>query len=587
MRLAIGTGILLLTATLAQAEIAGHEIRLSQSTAVAKADTQDSGASSSLPVISGEGIGAFLAGRQAKLDGDTAVASSYFARALAEDPDNEWLVRRSFLLDVAAGRIDRALPLAQRVLNRYEQSPVANLVISTDHIVNKRYGKAEALVDKASARGSMQLLAPLFRAWAAYGSDDVKRALARLKPLEKKKSFAPFHAYHKAMLLGASGDPAGALDALDALPDGVSLDLRSRLVYAALLEKRDGPDAAMAYLKGLTARYGENPVLRAYLYHGRPIAEAFPVTTATDGLAEALYGAASALSRESVSDVSMIYLRLALYVKPDMDVAQALLGDMLEEDGHWEEAIAAFGAISDDSPYKWAARIRSAWALDSVGRTDEAAVILREMSKERPDNLTTLATLADMLRGHKRFEEAAKVYAETIERMETPGARHWSIFYAHGIALERTGRWEEGEKSLIKALELNPDQPLVMNYLGYSWADKKIRLPEAVAMIQKAVDLRPADGYVVDSLGWAYYQKGDYETAVRHLERAAELRPEDPVINDHLGDAYWHVGRRMESCFQWRHALALDPDEETVPVIRAKMSKGLEPGAKDFRGCRF
>lgn len=537
--------------------------------------------------LTGEGIGAYLAGRQARKDGDTTAAAHYYAIALAADPDNEHLARRAFVLDVSEGLFERAVPLANRVLAKDDTAPVANLTIAVDDLKQGRYGKSEARVARSAKRGAMRLVGPLLRAWAAYGAGDVKGALSRLDTLEDNETFKPFEMYHRALLNGAAGDAKAALAAMDSLPDSVRLDLRTRLVYAALVEKRDGPEAARAYLKGLTARYGEDPVLRVYLSGERPIADAFPVHNAQDGAAEALYGAASALARDSVNDVSLVYLRLALHMRPDLDIGYALLGEMQEDSGRWDAAMAAYGQIDETSPYKWGSNIRIAWALDTLGRTDEAIALLRSMADKRKQNVTTLATLADVLRGHRRFDEAADVYAEAIGRIKNPGAQHWSLYYARGIALERMQRWQQAESDLKKALELKPNQPLVMNYLGYSWADQGVNLEKAVAMIQKAVDLRPTDGYIVDSLGWAYFRKGDYDNAVKQLERAAELRPDDPTINDHLGDALWHVGRQRESCFQWRHALRLDPEEPDAKRIEEKLDNGLSGGAKGFRGCSF
>lgn len=589
-KICIGTGsVLLLAASLTpetQARI--DEAReMASDQKLAKVQTSGTTGQSDFNFMSGQAIGSFLAGRQARKDGDTSAAASYFSRVLAEDPDNRWIARRSFLLDVSDGQLERAMPLAERVISENERAPIAQLLSASNHLKHQRFSKTEAMIKKAGTRGAMQLIGPLMQAWAGFGSGDMKRAIARLKPLERKVSFTPFVAYHKALLLGASGDAVGALEALDALPKNMSLDLRERLVYAALLEKRDGAEAASAYLKGLTARYGEDPVLRAYLHHGRPISAAFPVKTAQDGMAEAFYGAASALSRDSVEDVTRIYVHLALFLKPELDVAHALLGDMHDEKGHWSKAIAAYEAIEADSPYKWAAKVRIAWALNSLEQTDEAEKLLRQMADERPDNISTLATLADMQRGHSRFGEAAKVYKEAVDRIGSPEARHWSIYYALGIALERSKQWEAAEAALLKALEMNPDQPLVMNYLGYSWADKGVKLGEAVAMVRKAVDLRPADGYVIDSLGWAHFRRGEFNDALKHLERATELRPEDPVINEHLGDVYWKVGRRLESCFQWRHALSLEPDEHQIPILKAKMAKGLDDDVQGFSGCKF
>jgi len=582
---ASGLGILLLSANVVAVQAA--EPAKSGEPRVAVANDKPTRREKIDYTISGPGIGAFLAGRQAKMDGNTRIAADYYARAVAEDPDNYWLARRSFIINVGDGRLPESLVQAERVLQHYDRAPIANLVTAVDHLTNQRFGKAEALVARVMKGGGMRQIGPPIRAWAAFGAGDTEGALQRLSPLESRKAQNHFRLYQKVLLLGASGDAAGAIAAFDEMVGTARIDLRTRLIYGALLKQRDGAEAAQAYLTGLTARYGEDPVLKIYLSGAQDIADAFPVKTATDGIAEALYATARALSADSINDVSRIYLQMALFARPDLDVAQSLLGNMLEDAGHKDEAIAAYQAIADDSPYKWSARISIAWALDAQDRTEEAAALLRQMADERPDNVTTLATLADIYRGHRRFADAAKVYEEAVSRISDPGPRHWSIYYALGIAQERSKLWTEAEANLLRALELSPNQPLVMNYLGYSWADQGVKLDDAVAMLQKAVDLRPTDGYVIDSLGWVHYRAGNFKEAVTHLERATELRPEDPTINDHLGDVYWHVGRRLESCFQWRHAMSLDPDEDQIAQIQAKLDHGPEGKGSGFRGCTF
>ena len=128
------------------------------------------------------------------------------------------------------------------------------------------------------------------------------------------------------------------------------------------------------------------------------------------------------------------------------------------------------------------------------------------------------------------------------------------MFYFRGICYERSKQWPQAEADLKKALQLYPDQPLVLNYLGYSWIDQGVNLDEGMNMIRRAVEQRPDDGYIVNSLGWANFRIGNYDEAVKELERAVELKPDDPTINDHLGDAYWRVGRVLEARFQWSHA---------------------------------
>jgi Flp pilus assembly protein TadD len=193
----------------------------------------------------------------------------------------------------------------------------------------------------------------------------------------------------------------------------------------------------------------------------------------------------------------------------------------------------------------------------------------------RPDRFEPLFRLGNMLRAKERFEEAAAAYDRAIERVAEPRREHWTIFYFRGITRERTESWELAEADFLKALELEPEQPFVMNYLAYSWIEKELHLDRAKGMLVRAVELRPDDGYIVDSLGWVYFRLSEYDKGVTYLERAVELRPQDPVINDHLGDAYWRVGRHQEARFQWRRALSLGPEEAEALTIEKKIDSGL------------
>lgn len=301
-----------------------------------------------------------------------------------------------------------------------------------------------------------------------------------------------------------------------------------------------------------------------------------PPASPEAGVAKALYGAASYLAQERAPDLPIVYLQLALHFSPDFAVARTLLADLFEFSRRWDDAIRAYAKVPSDSVLHRQAQIRIAVNLDRLDRTDEAVARLRRLIRQDEDDLDALIALADMLRVRDRFEEAVEVYDRAVAAAEPVGDEHWSLFYARGVALERSERWPEAERDFLKSLSLSPDQPLTLNYLGYSWLDQDMNISEAMRLIEKAVDLRPDDGYIVDSLGWGYYKRGDYQRAVAELERAVELQPDDPVINEHLGDAYWQVGRYLEARFQWRHALSLDPLEETVPIIENKLRYGPE-----------
>jgi tetratricopeptide (TPR) repeat protein len=258
-----------------------------------------------------------------------------------------------------------------------------------------------------------------------------------------------------------------------------------------------------------------------------------------------------------------------------------LLAEVLESEQRYEDAIAAYELVPRESAYYWNARIRIASNMTNLDRIDETVSLLRGMAAERPDDTSALLTVARVLRSQDRFQETIATYDEILKRIRVHtdelGKQHWVLLYERGVAHERAKQWPAAEADFLEALELRPDEPRVLNYLGYSWIDQGVNLDRAREMIEKAVSKRPNDGYVVDSLGWVFYRLGKYDEAVKHLERAVELRPQDPIINDHLGDAYWRAGRKLEARFQWSHALDLGAEEDLIPEIRAKQVNGLGP----------
>jgi tetratricopeptide (TPR) repeat protein len=293
-----------------------------------------------------------------------------------------------------------------------------------------------------------------------------------------------------------------------------------------------------------------------------------------------LYGLGAALARQGGEDLGLIYLQFALYLTPQHPLALLSLADLFETLKKPELAIEVYERVPESSPLKRNAEIQLGLNLDQLDRTDEAREHLEALVKDDPEDLDAVIALGNVLRGRKQFEEAAKVYTQGIDSLEKPERRNWMIYYFRGICYERSKDWPKAEADFKKALELYPDQPHVLNYLGYSWVDQGVNLEQGIEMIRRAVQLRPDDGYIVDSLGWAHYRLGRFEEAVDELERAIELKPDDPVINDHLGDAYWMVGRKLEALFQWSHARDLKPEPDDLVKIEAKLKNGLQIPAK-------
>ena len=299
------------------------------------------------------------------------------------------------------------------------------------------------------------------------------------------------------------------------------------------------------------------------------------VTTPQEGGAEVLYGIGSALGRRGEDDPGLVYLQLALYLTPNHPLSLLSLAEVYEQLKKPQLAIKIYEQVPQDSALRRNAEIQLATALDSLDRTDEAKKRLEKLIAERPNDLEAIMALGNIVRARKQYGECAKAYGRGIATVGTPERSHWPLYYFRGICYEREKQWDKAETDLQMALKLYPDQPHVLNYLGYSWIDQGINLEDGMRMIKRAVEQRPEDGYIVDSLGWVHFRLGNFEEAMKQLERAVELKPDDPTINDHLGDVYWRLGRTIEAQFQWSHARDLKPEPDELAKIQEKLKSGL------------
>ena len=520
----------------------------------------------------------YLSARHARHQKDTATAARLYKQLLDEAPENPRLMQAAFLAMLSDGQVEDAFAIAGKITKANPRAGLANIVTAIKHINKDDFVAAEKSLSKATRSRFNGLLVPMTEAWTRVGQDKFDGGLKALKSLRKKKTYRLFHSFHLAVI----NDLAGRAEPADAayqktMSDRNGSQLRTVELYGNFLERQGRrEDARKLYAEYLKFDY-DNPLIVEVDARAAKGNEAKPeIVNATDGTAEAFYGAAAALVPENALDFAQLYVQLALALKPDFPAAQSLLGGIHERQRRWAEANTVYSGINEKSAYGWNARIRKAANLDRLKKTDEAAEVLRKLASDYPARIDALVTLGDILRARKKFAEAGKVYTVALSRIPEPRTQDWTLYYSRGISFERTNRWEEAEKDFLKALDLRPDQPLVLNYLGYSWIEKGMHLKKAQGMIEKAVKLRPQDGYIVDSLGWVLYILKDYKEAVIKLERAVALRPEDPIINSHLGDALWRFGRRLEAEFQWRHSMVLNPTEELMKKLKLKIEKGLD-----------
>ncbi len=528
--------------------------------------------------------GAYLAARTADVEKDVDSAARFYRKTLERDPENLALLERALVLSAAAGNMPEALKFAERLREVAPDNHPARLVSAVEQV---RSGENAAAIESLSGEGAgvlAELVSGLLRAWATFGEGDTEKALADLAALGGESWYEPFKLLHGGYIALAAGRTDEALDALGAASEADGNAVRITEAYARALVAAGRPDEAEAALEDFLSRFPDNALAIAALRSVREGgADADVVDTPREGAAEALTGVGAAVGQEGGTEVAYLYLRLALHLDPDIagGLAALSLGNLLDTTGQGGAAIEAFESIAPGEAFRSLGQLRAALALDRMERTEEAEVAFKRAIRAAPDDVQSFISYGNMLRGRERYAEAADVYTQAIDLVPEPGPADWTLFYFRGICFERSKEWDKAEADFRKALELSPDQPLVLNYLGYSWVDMGVNLEEAMGMIRKAVELRPNDGYIVDSLGWAHYRLGEYEEAVKELERAISLRPDDPVINDHLGDAYWRTGRHLEAQFQWRHARDFGAEEEALEVIIEKIAEGrlVEPEA--------
>jgi tetratricopeptide (TPR) repeat protein len=523
--------------------------------------------------------GAFLSARIAVTENNFSRIAANHDRLLQSDPDNIGFLELSMQGHLLSGNFERAAERAAQILARDGTSSTANLVLQADAFQRGAYDVVLSALDARRMTGP--LTDPMANAWAQLGRGSMSEAIAAFdEVIADREELAPFALYFKALAFALVGDLERAETLLTGEAEGpIGLTRRGVIAHVAILSQLGRMEDAIALTD---AMFGTNPdedvaYLRAALQEGRAVPFE-TITSARDGMAETYYMLASALPTERDDWLPLVYARLALALRPEHADAILLTGQLLERAGQFGLADAVYDTMPRDHPQYLGAQLGKANALASSGEIAAAIDNLRALSQTKPDSVLVHSALGDLLRREEQFAEAEAAYASALALLDTIEDRHWVLIYTRAITLERLGDWERAEPEFRRALDIVPDEPQVLNYLGYSLIDKGVKLDEALDMIERAVEAEPDSGFIVDSLGWAFYRLGRYEEALPVMERAVELVPTDPILNDHLGDVYWAVGREREARFQWRRALSFAPHPDLdVDRVQHKIRNGKTP----------
>ena len=546
-----------------------------------------------ISVTAQESVGSYLAARQATFDYDYEAAAQYFTRALTEDPSNPAIMESAVIAQMSLGRLDLAIPVARKIEQDGLLSHIAHMVLVADDVKEGRI--AEVITRMQDDRGIGDLADGLILAWAHLSNGDVRTALAEFDTVAESPGLRSFAIYHKALALASVGDFEAAVGIFSGESDGpVQRTRRGTIAHAEALSQLERNDEALALLHEAFGGAMDPEVkgLRDRIAAGETAPFSL-IGSADHGIAEVFYTLGRALLSETSEDYALLYARTAEFLNPGHIDAVMMTAELLESLERYAVATAVYKSVPRDHPAYAAAEMGRAESLRRADKPEASVEVLEQLARTHPELPLVHVSVGDLSRQMERFEDAVTAYDRAIEIYAALEQGQWFVHYARAISLERLGRWPEAEAGFRKALEMNPGHPQVMNYLGYSLVEKRIKLDEALDLIERAVAAEPNSGYIVDSLGWVLYRLGRYDEAIVHMERAAELMPIDPVVNDHLGDVLWAVGRYTEAEFHWRRALSfVDPENPSPDVepdrIRRKLEVGLyevleEEGAEPLR----
>jgi tetratricopeptide (TPR) repeat protein len=515
---------------------------------------------------------AYVQARMAASEGSTEQASRNYAAALAASPDSQVLATSALGYAISSG--DRALAVraATILAATGAATPEVRLTLLGEALRTRNWTAANAQIDALAQDEVFAFMAPILRAWVAQGSGRGDP----LALLDAAGAAGPAQLYvpEQRALIELARRPRAFAQSFAAFAEqSGTRGQRLRIAGAALLARRGDRREALALLAGPGEPLAR---ARAQVEARRPLRG--EISTASAGVAEFLIRIALDLNAQEVRPLALSFTRLASFLAPENSEAWLIAAELLAAQNRHGPALAALANVPADDPFAGNAldlRVRS--LLDSE-RRDEAIAAALEATRTPGARVTDWTRLGDLYVELERHREGAQAYERAIALAGEggPDTPLWALHLIRGGALERAGDWEGGRAALQRAHALAPNEPLVLNYLGYAQLERRENITEALALVAEAHRLAPDNGSIADSLGWAYYLTGDLPRAIELLERAARAEPADVTINEHLGDAYYRAGRRLEARYAWKAALVYAEGDDAVR-LRAKIDTGLTP----------
>tara|TARA_B100000686_G_scaffold124488_1_gene131856 strand:+ start:6675 stop:8351 length:1677 start_codon:yes stop_codon:yes gene_type:complete len=529
-------------------------------------------------------FGNYLAGESAYNNKDNKAAIYYFKNAIDLNKlDTEFgtdVAQKLCDLYLLEGEIDNCISLGRKIEKKLTSDNINNtnilMALVVGDIKDKKFNLALKRLKKIKKSSYERFSVPIIEAWLiSEEKKDFKKAKKKLHELDKDLAINGLRNLNLALIheffdqndealiyykktLNAFTQPSFRLAELTANAFERNNDFeKSKEIYLKFLSNSSDKLLIEKPLKRIERKQIPDKIIK----------------NIDDGISELFSTIASTFNSDFTNDFSIIYSYFSLYLEKDSEVAQLYLAELLENNSKFLEANNLYKKIKPSSSFFWHSKLKTARNLELLGENKSSISMLKEMSDEKKERYDSLKLLGDIYRNYDKYNEAIKSYNKAVSRIEEINKEHWDLLYSRGMAYERSNQWDKAEKDFLKILDLFPNQPDVLNYLGYSWVEQNQNLDKAKNLLIKAVGIKPSDPYFVDSLGWAYYHLKEYDKAVEELEKAISLMPTDPIINDHLGDAYLKVNRKLEALYQWKKAVEFKPESDLEKKIKKKIEE--------------
>ncbi|MBT5185578.1 MAG: hypothetical protein HOM01_02140, partial [Kordiimonadaceae bacterium] len=431
-------------------------------------------------------FGEYLAGRHALVNNDYGAAAEYYLQALALDPENIPLNQFALSVLITGGRFDEAAKISKRLIDSGEETNTSNLLVFFENVKNGNYEDALGEIDGLSDTGIINLVRPFFKTWILAKQGKFDEAEEMIAALDPESTFNFFNYYQSGLIYEFMGniEKAEELYAKSLNEKGL-LNIRAVEAYGHILRVQNKKQQAIdVYSQYLIDASANERLKKALADTEKDIKPEDYIATIEEGYAEIFYAMSTILMQDNVKRVASNFLQYALYFKEDFPLVNFLLAQIFESDKYYSGAVNELDKIGNNSPLYFQSKIQRAWLLDDMDQSEEALTALKKLKAEYQDSRDVMNSIAEFYRTHERYSEAILEYDEIVNNINQETERDWVLYYTRGIVLDQEKLWDRAEKDFRKALELRPEQPMVLNYLAYSWVDRGINYDEAKGMLE-------------------------------------------------------------------------------------------------------